>query len=58
MPAGGWTPEQQERWDAEEQARKTRAAEVHKRVEREEEELKRNPEKVSKKIVGQFRAQG
>jgi hypothetical protein len=40
MPAGGWTPEQQERWDAEEQARKTRAAEMHNRVEREEEELK------------------
>jgi hypothetical protein len=43
MPAGGWTPDQQERWDTEEQARNTRAAEMHKRVEREEEELKRNP---------------
>ena len=58
MPAGGWTPDQQERWDAEEQVRKTRAAEMHKRVEREEEELKRNPEKVSKKIVGAIQSMG
>ena len=58
MPAGGWTPDQQEQWDAEEQARNTRAAAMQKRVERAEEELKRNPEKVSKKIVGAIQSMG
>jgi hypothetical protein len=52
MPSGGWTQEQHEQWDAEEQVRKTRAAEMQKRLEREEVEMKRNPGKVSKKIVG------
>jgi hypothetical protein len=58
MPSGGWTQEQQEQWDAEEQVRKTRAAEMQKRVEREEEEMKRNPEKVSKKTVGAIQSMG
>jgi len=58
MPAGGWTPDQQEQWDAEEQARKTQTAAMQKRVERAEEELRRNPEKVSKKIVGAIQSMG
>jgi hypothetical protein len=58
MPVGGWTSDQQEQWDAEEQARNTRAAAMQKRVERAEEELRRNPEKVSKKIVGAIQSMG
>jgi hypothetical protein len=58
MPVGGWTPDQQGQWDTEEQARNTRAAAMQKRVERAEEELKRNPEKVSKKIVGAIQSMG
>jgi hypothetical protein len=58
MPAGGWTPDQQEQWDAEEQARKTQAAAMQKRVERAEEELRRNPERVSKKILGAIQSMG
>jgi hypothetical protein len=58
MPAGGWTPDQQEQWDAEEQARKTQTAAMQKRVERAEEELRRNPERVSKKILGAIQSMG
>jgi hypothetical protein len=58
MPPGGWTREQQQQWDDEERVRKARAAEIQKRVEREEEEIRRNPEKVSKKIVGAIQNMG
>jgi hypothetical protein len=48
--AGGWTREQQKQWEKEETERKARDVRMHKRVERELEEIKRNPRAVSKKI--------
>jgi hypothetical protein len=50
--------EQQQQWDDEERVRKARAAEMQKRVEMEEEEIRRNPERASKKIVGAIQNMG
>jgi hypothetical protein len=59
LQAGGhWTREQQQQWGNEERVRRARAAEMQKRVEMEEEEIRRNPEKVSKKIVGAIQNMG
>jgi len=58
MPPGGWTREQKQQRDDEERVRKARAADMQKRVEMEEEEIRRNPEKVSKKIVGAIQNMG
>jgi hypothetical protein len=52
MPAGGWTRKQKQQWDEEERARRAWDVEMHKRVERELEEIKRDPRAVSKKTVG------
>jgi hypothetical protein len=49
VPAGGWTREQQKKWNEEETERKARDVRMHKRVERELEEIKRSPRVVSKK---------
>jgi hypothetical protein len=57
-PPGGWTREQQQQCDNEEQVRKAWAAEMKKRVEVEEEEIRRNLEKASKKIVGAIQNMG
>jgi hypothetical protein len=51
-------PAPPQQWDDEERVRKARAEEVQKRVEREEEEIRRNPEKVSKRAVGAIQNMG
>jgi hypothetical protein len=50
-PAGGWALEQQNRWNDEEKTRNAWAKEMKARVDKELDELGRNPETVSKKIV-------
>jgi len=63
-PPGGWTREQKHQWEEEdhweedEQARQERTGRMHKRVERELEEIKRNPRVVSKKIENQIQRMG
>jgi hypothetical protein len=60
----GWTRKQQQQWEEEdhweedEQERKERTGGMHKRVERELEEIKRNPRVVSKKIENQIQRMG
>jgi hypothetical protein len=63
-PAGGWTRKQHQQWEEEdhweedEKERKARDGRMHKRVERELEEIKRNPRVVSKKIEMQIQRMG
>jgi hypothetical protein len=52
IPTGGWTRKQQKQWEDEEQTRKARATEMQSRVDKEIKEIRRNPETVSKKVVG------
>jgi hypothetical protein len=57
-PPGGWTREQERQWEEEEQARQERTGRMHKRVERELEEIKRNPQAVSRKTERQIQRMG
>ena len=57
-PLGGWTKEQERQWAEEEKARKERTGKLHERVERELEELKRNPRTVSRKTERQIQQMG
>jgi hypothetical protein len=63
-PPGGWTRKQQQQWEEDdhweedEQERKGRTGRMHKRVERELEEIKRNPRVVSQKIEKQMQRMG
>jgi hypothetical protein len=55
---GGWTLVQQNRWNDEENTCKAWVKEMKARVDKEVDELRRNPEKVSKKIVGAIQRMG
>jgi hypothetical protein len=57
-PLGGWTKEQERQWAEEEKARKERTGKMHERVERELEEIKRNPQAVSRKTERQIQRMG